>query len=305
MGYYNSGHSYYKYSNLNPVAAAVNRARDQADTDTQHPITTRNAVAQQYENYLPSECRENFLNTQMTQPVNIQDEINKRNKTRDPRFYPLETFDDLVQDIFYEHANHTINEHLPVFAQLIRNPNARHNIVLRRNHTITFQCQYKHTPWTGKLEENIKNHIRAQLLGEPTCPTCLNTYKENKSPRSETPRTPTTRIPTTRHFYLHEITDHNNNIIAYKYGITIDINNRRTQQQRHAEQGLTLTTIYTLTGQNRRIVKLEQQLHHHLHTTLNHPQGLTQAQLPDGYTETISAKHITLTNLINLINKYA
>lgn len=177
MGYYSSGHSYYKYRNLPPVAAAVNRARDRRNTETRQQTYTRRTnddLTPQEQAELDKQTQDVIrrLRTFNALPEHIQNEIRKRNQAHTPQTKPLDNLDDLAEEIYNEHKqnNHTIAQHLPELATLIRNPKTRNNIIGKNNPTVSLQCQYRHTPWATKLKDIIQTHIK-KTTPQPTKPT--------------------------------------------------------------------------------------------------------------------------------------
>lgn len=179
----------------------------------------------------------------------------------------------------------------PALALLLENQN---NATINPNstRTVRWTCSWGHT-WSATITDQIAAHETAETEGVSTCDRCAARERETNNTRR------TINPDTTRHLYIHSITDTHGNTIAYKYGIAIDVTVRRNTQQATALTGLTLTTEHTLTATSRIVSHIESRLHRTLRHTHNLPAGLTRQQLPDGWTETISATDITLTELIN------
>lgn len=186
----------------------------------------------------------------------------------------------------------------PDLAAMFKNKNRNHTS-LTSIAKARWQCSNNHQ-WSEQIKTIVTRHEQAVQNNKPTCPVCA----EWETPKTK-PQRPTRQGINTdsqpRNFYIHKITKQEQTL-GYKYGIATNVEKRRTQQQRKAQTGITLTTVYTIKATSLQVQTLETKLTRTLKQA-NHTQALTKQQLPDGYTETTTHTIEQLTNIIETIQQ--
>lgn len=177
----------------------------------------------------------------------------------------------------------------PELAEMFQTKN-RTNTALDSIAKAKWECANNHV-FSQTIKHMVQQHEQALRTNTPTCHICAEweTYKPANK-HTVNPNTPRT-------LYIHEIRQANKTI-GYKYGIAINVNKRRKQQQHSASPDITLTTVYTHQATSQTIQTLETQITRTLKQE-NHTKALTREQLPDGWTETTTHTLQQLTTIIN------
>lgn len=145
-----------------------------------------------------------------------------------------------------------------------------------------WQCATCSHTWTAGIAERAR--------GENPCLICHPRGRINPAAK--------------RYFYIHEIKNtQTGNIVAYKFGIAFDVLQRVNTQQRSAVNHLEIRNVFKVRATSASVVTLETRIKETLRHQNRIPQGLTRAELPDGYTETVPANRIELEELVALVHR--
>lgn len=226
----------------------------------------------------------------------------------DDRFFPWYNYDHINSTLFPIYG--FIAQFHPELEQFFTAKSSM-MLSLRSKVSVKIKCPNGHV-WKQAAKDFVSQHRHAIMYDKNTCLMCEHaTVAEKLSAKAEAEkqrkalnkanRISPSPVPdnATRYFYIHEVLNGADEVVAYKYGIALSVYSRRIQQQNSMQSGLTLKTVYEIKATSKEVITVERQLKKHLSRKYIQP-ALTKTELADGWTETVKADRFTLEELIEI-----